>query len=59
MLDKTQKLSDKVLAARKNLNYISADTLKNDPLFRQILDCTRSLSTTAASRQFQDDGTCR
>jgi hypothetical protein len=31
VLDKTQKLSDKVVAARKNLNYISGDTLKNDP----------------------------
>jgi len=59
VLDKTQKLSDKVLAARKNLNYISADTLKNDPLFQQILNCTHSLSSMAASGQFQDDGSCR
>jgi hypothetical protein len=59
VLDKTQKLSDKVVAARKNLNYISADTLKNDPLFQQILNCTHSLSSMAASGQFQDDGSCR
>jgi hypothetical protein len=59
VLDKTQKLSDKVLAARKNLNYISADTLKNDPLFQQILNCTHFLSSMAASGQFQDDGSCR
>jgi hypothetical protein len=59
VLDKTQKLSDKVVGARKNLNYISADTLKNDPLFQQILNCTHSLSSMAASGQFQDDGSCR
>jgi hypothetical protein len=59
VLDKTQKLSDKVVAARKNLNYISGDTLKNDPLFQQILNCTHSLSSMAASGQFQDDGSCR
>lgn len=59
VLDKTQKLSDKVVAARKNLNYMSADTLKNDPLFQQILNCTHFLSSMAASGQFQDDGSCR
>ena len=59
VLDKTQKLSDKVVAARKNLNYMSGDTLKNDPLFQQILNCTHSLSSMAASGQFQDDGSCR
>ena len=59
VLDKTQKLSDKVAAARKNLNYMSTDTLKNDPLFQQILNCTHSLSSMAASGQFQDDGSCR
>ena len=59
VLDKTQKLSDKVVAARKNLNYMSADTVKNDPLFQQILNCTHSLSSMAASGQFQDDGSCR
>jgi hypothetical protein len=59
VLDKTQKLSDKVVAARKNLNYMSADTLKSDPLFQQILNCTHSLSSMAATGQFQDDGSCR
>jgi hypothetical protein len=59
VLDKTQKLSDKVVAARKNLNYISGDSLKNDPLFQQILNCTHALASMAASGQFQDDGSCR
>src|SRR5258705_9762758 len=59
VLDKTQKLSDKVVAARKNLNYISGDSLKSDPLFQQILNCTHSLASMAASGRFQDDGSCR
>lgn len=57
-LDKMQKLSAKVLAARKNMNYIAPDTLKDDPLNQQILSCARSLSAMAASGQFQDDGSC-
>lgn len=58
VFDNMQKLSNKVLAARKNMNYISADSLKNDPLFQQILNCTRSLASMASSGQFQDDGSC-
>jgi hypothetical protein len=57
-LDKMQKLSAKVLAARKNMNYIAPDALKDDPLNQQILSCARSLSAMAASGQFQDDGSC-
>jgi len=56
--DKMQKLSDKVLAARKDMDYISADALKGDPLDAQILACARSLAAMAASGQFQDDGSC-
>jgi len=58
VLDNVQKLSDKVLAARKNMNYISPDALKDDPVNQQILTCTRSLVSMAASGQFQDDGSC-
>jgi hypothetical protein len=57
-VDKMQKLSSKVLAARKDMNYISADALKGDPLDQQILSCARSLAAMAASGQFQDDGSC-
>jgi hypothetical protein len=57
-LDNMQKLSSKVLAARKNMNYISPDALKGDPLDQQILGCARSLASMAASGQFQDDGSC-
>lgn len=57
-LDNIQKLSNKLLAARKNMNYISRDALKDEPLDQQILICARSLAAMAASGQFQDDGSC-
>jgi hypothetical protein len=57
-LDNMQKLSSKILAARKNMNYISPDALKDAPLDQQILSCARSLASMAASGQFQDDGSC-
>jgi hypothetical protein len=56
--DNMQKLNDKILAARKNMNYISPDALKDAPLDQQILSCARSLASMAASGQFQDDGSC-
>jgi hypothetical protein len=58
VLDNVQKLSDKLLAGRKNMNYISPDALKDDPVNQQILTCTRSLASMAASGQFQDDDSC-
>ncbi len=56
--DNMQKLSNKILAARQDMSYISADALKDDPLNQQILSCARSLAAMAASGQFQDDGSC-
>jgi hypothetical protein len=53
-----QKLSDKILSARQNLNYISRDALKGDPLDQQVLNCARSLAAMAANGHFQDDGAC-
>jgi hypothetical protein len=51
-LDTMQRLSDKILAARQNMNYVSADALRNDPLNQQILNCARALASMAASGQF-------
>lgn len=56
--DKMQKLSNKILAARRNMNYIDPAALSDDPLEQQILSCARSLAAMAASGQFQDDGSC-
>jgi hypothetical protein len=55
---KMQSLSNKMLAAKANMAYISPDALQNDPLQQQILTCARSLAAMAASNQFQDDGSC-
>jgi hypothetical protein len=57
-LDTMQKFSDKILAARRNMQDISPDLLRDDPLNQQILSCARSLVAMAASGQFQDDGSC-
>jgi hypothetical protein len=57
-LDTMQKFNDKILAARKNMQDISPDSLRDDPLNQQILGCARSLVAMASSGQFQDDGSC-
>jgi len=56
--DNMQKLSNKIVAARENMNYVAPNALKNDPLYQQILNCARSLASMASSGQFQDDGSC-
>ncbi len=53
-----QELGNKILAARKNLNYITPDSVKKDPLDQKVLNCARSLAAMAASGEFQDDGSC-
>jgi hypothetical protein len=57
-LDHMQELGNKVLAARKNLSYITPDILQKDPLDQKILNCARSLAAMVASGEFQDNGSC-
>ncbi len=54
-----QELSSRILKARKNLSYMSVDSLTKDSLDQKILKCARSLAAMAAAGQFQDDGSCR
>jgi hypothetical protein len=56
--DHMQELGNKILAARKNLNYITPESVKKDPLDQKILSCARSLADMAAAGEFQDVGTC-
>ena len=59
--DFMQEWSNDVLDAVKNLDtakYMSADALNNDALFQKTLTCAHSLAAMAASRTFQDDGSC-
>jgi hypothetical protein len=57
-LDNMQKLSNTILESRKSMDYISPDTLNNDPLDQRIMNCAHSLASMVAGRQFQDDGSC-
>src|SRR3984885_9623203 len=57
-LDHMQELSNRILTARRNLSYISPDSVKKDPLDQKILKCARSLAAMAASGEFQDEGSC-
>jgi hypothetical protein len=53
-----QKLSDRFLAMRKQLQYIRPDSINNDPLDQQILACAQSLASMAAANQFHDEPSC-
>jgi hypothetical protein len=52
------KLTEKYVAARANMTYISPDVLQNDSLNQRLVTCGRSLGAMAASGQFVDDGSC-
>jgi hypothetical protein len=52
-------LSNNYVEARKSLDYIAPDALKNDALNQKIVDCGHSLSAMAAGGQFVDDGSCQ
>jgi hypothetical protein len=52
------KVTDKYVAARTNMKYISPDALQNDDLNQRIVACGHSLGAMAASGQFVDDGSC-
>ena len=53
-----QKLSERYLALREQLKYISPDTIDSDPLEQQILNCARGFVSMTASREFQDEPAC-
>ena len=54
-----QQLSDRFLALRSNLTYVSPDSLDNDPLDKKILDCAQGLASQAIpGGPFQDVQAC-
>lgn len=53
-----QKLSDRILAAHRDMQNVTPDALENDPLNQQVLNCARALVSIAASGQFQDEASC-
>jgi hypothetical protein len=52
------KLTDRYVAARANMTYISPDALQNDSSNQRLVTCGHSLGAMAASGQFVDDGSC-
>jgi hypothetical protein len=52
------KLSDQYVAMHKTLAYISPDSLDNDALNQQVLNCAHELDSLAASGQSQDVPVC-
>jgi hypothetical protein len=57
--DRMQELGNKILTARKNLSYITPDSVKKDALDQKIMNCAHSLAAMATSGEFQDNGSCR
>jgi hypothetical protein len=53
-----QAMSERYLAMRKSLTYISPDSLDGDPLDQQILSCARGLAALAAIGLFEDVPVC-
>jgi hypothetical protein len=54
-----QSLSNKMLSARKNMNYIAPDALQKEPLEQQILACGQALHAMAATGRYQDTSACQ
>jgi hypothetical protein len=52
------QLSDKYVAKRASMTFISPDALQNDDLNQRFVACGHSLGAMAASGQFVDDGSC-
>jgi hypothetical protein len=56
--DNMQKMNNRILELHKSMDYISPDTLENDPLDERIMNCAHFLASMAAGGQFQDAGSC-
>src|SRR5436305_5509084 len=53
-----RKLSDGFLSKRRKLQYIDPHSIDNDPLYRQIMACGRSIASMAAENQHRDEAAC-
>jgi hypothetical protein len=54
-----QQMSDQFVAMHAKATNIAPDSLDKDPLNQKILDCAHALASMAATKQFQDEGSCR
>jgi hypothetical protein len=54
-----QQMSDGFVAMHTKVNYIAPDSFDNNALDQKILSCERALASMAATKQFQDEVSCR
>jgi hypothetical protein len=54
-----QQMSDQFVAMHAKATNIAPDSLDKDPLNQKILDCAHALASMAATKQFQDEVSCR
>ena len=52
-------LADKYLKIAASRDYLAPNALNSDPLDQKLLTCWQSLTSTASSNQFVDDGSCQ
>jgi hypothetical protein len=52
-------LTDRYLKIAASRDYLAPDSLNSDPLDQKLLTCWQSLTLTASSNQFVDDGACQ
>jgi hypothetical protein len=53
-----QSLSNKMISARKRLDYIAPNALQNDPLDQKIVACGQALHAMAAAGSYQGASAC-
>lgn len=51
-------LSEKLLDARKLVQFVSFDSFNDDPLNQKVVSCASALAAMAVSGQFADDVSC-
>jgi hypothetical protein len=58
-LNTMDALTDKYLKITVRRDYLAPDSLNSDLLDQKLLTCWQSLTSTASSNQFVDDGSCQ
>lgn len=51
-------LSVQLLAEHKNMQHVTPESLKDDPLNQKIMSCARALASMTVGAQFADDASC-
>jgi hypothetical protein len=54
-----QQMSDQFLALHTKDSYIPPDSFDNNPQDQKVLACARALASMAATKQYEDEPSCR